>query len=164
MWLWQTRSATAALCFQGTYKMLLTSSVLIHSDIHWSQPGEKRMTGGTNWQPKAAPTTTWNPVSMVTHTWFLLYSCLILLPNNHGPCNVVLLCAYLLFVFKIICVINPYMYCPVCVPSATINHGLPCHHTDRHDGIWHGQYSGKYTVCVHQVVCKKGLCIVALNL
>uniref|UniRef100_A0A8C4NM74 Phosphatidylinositol-binding clathrin assembly protein n=1 Tax=Dicentrarchus labrax TaxID=13489 RepID=A0A8C4NM74_DICLA len=31
------------------------------NDIHWSQPGEKRMTGGTNWQPKAAPTTTWNP-------------------------------------------------------------------------------------------------------
>uniref|UniRef100_A0A668VN10 Phosphatidylinositol-binding clathrin assembly protein n=1 Tax=Oreochromis aureus TaxID=47969 RepID=A0A668VN10_OREAU len=36
------------------------------NDIHWSQPGEKRMTGGTNWQPKAAPTTTWNPVSMVS--------------------------------------------------------------------------------------------------
>ncbi|XP_058489611.1 phosphatidylinositol binding clathrin assembly protein b isoform X6 [Solea solea] len=34
------------------------------NDIHWSQPGEKRMTGGTHWQPKAAPTTTWNPVSM----------------------------------------------------------------------------------------------------
>ncbi|XP_037533497.1 phosphatidylinositol binding clathrin assembly protein b isoform X1 [Nematolebias whitei] len=34
------------------------------NDIHWSQPGERRMTGGTNWQPKAAPTTTWNPVSM----------------------------------------------------------------------------------------------------
>ncbi|KAM4628239.1 phosphatidylinositol binding clathrin assembly protein b isoform 5-T5 [Polymixia lowei] len=34
------------------------------NDIHWSQPGEKRLTGGTNWQPKAAPTTTWNPVSM----------------------------------------------------------------------------------------------------
>ncbi|XP_015228123.1 PREDICTED: phosphatidylinositol-binding clathrin assembly protein isoform X1 [Cyprinodon variegatus] len=34
------------------------------NDMHWSQPGEKRMTGGTNWQPKAAPTTTWNPVSM----------------------------------------------------------------------------------------------------
>ncbi|KAM8768949.1 phosphatidylinositol binding clathrin assembly protein b isoform 7-T7 [Acanthopagrus schlegelii] len=34
------------------------------NDIHWSQPGEKRMTGGTNWQPKAAPSTTWNPVSM----------------------------------------------------------------------------------------------------
>ncbi|TWW77075.1 Phosphatidylinositol-binding clathrin assembly protein [Takifugu flavidus] len=34
------------------------------NDIHWNQPGEKRMTGGTNWQPKAAPTTTWNPVSM----------------------------------------------------------------------------------------------------
>ncbi|XP_046892052.1 phosphatidylinositol binding clathrin assembly protein b isoform X8 [Hypomesus transpacificus] len=34
------------------------------NDIHWSQPGERRLTGGTNWQPKAAPTTTWNPVSM----------------------------------------------------------------------------------------------------
>uniref|UniRef100_A0A4W6FKL7 Phosphatidylinositol-binding clathrin assembly protein n=1 Tax=Lates calcarifer TaxID=8187 RepID=A0A4W6FKL7_LATCA len=42
------------------------------NDIHWSQPGEKRMTGGTNWQPKAAPTTTWNPVSMVIHTDFSL--------------------------------------------------------------------------------------------
>uniref|UniRef100_A0A8D3A8U9 Phosphatidylinositol binding clathrin assembly protein b n=1 Tax=Scophthalmus maximus TaxID=52904 RepID=A0A8D3A8U9_SCOMX len=41
------------------------------NDIHWSQPGEKRMTGGTNWQPKAAPSTTWNPVSMViTHRSF----------------------------------------------------------------------------------------------
>ncbi|XP_056296707.1 phosphatidylinositol binding clathrin assembly protein b isoform X2 [Pseudoliparis swirei] len=34
------------------------------NDMHWSQPGEKRMTGGTNWQLKAAPSTTWNPVSM----------------------------------------------------------------------------------------------------
>ncbi|XP_064831045.1 phosphatidylinositol-binding clathrin assembly protein-like isoform X10 [Oncorhynchus masou masou] len=34
------------------------------NDIHWSQPGEKRLTGGSNWQPKAAPNTTWNPVSM----------------------------------------------------------------------------------------------------
>uniref|UniRef100_A0AAV2J144 Phosphatidylinositol-binding clathrin assembly protein n=1 Tax=Knipowitschia caucasica TaxID=637954 RepID=A0AAV2J144_KNICA len=34
------------------------------NDIHWSQPGEKRMTGGMHWQPKAAPSTTWNPVSM----------------------------------------------------------------------------------------------------
>uniref|UniRef100_A0A8C7S717 Phosphatidylinositol-binding clathrin assembly protein n=1 Tax=Oncorhynchus mykiss TaxID=8022 RepID=A0A8C7S717_ONCMY len=38
------------------------------NDIHWSQPGEKRLTGGSNWQPKAAPNTTWNPVSMVIHT------------------------------------------------------------------------------------------------
>uniref|UniRef100_A0AAY4AFM2 Phosphatidylinositol-binding clathrin assembly protein n=1 Tax=Denticeps clupeoides TaxID=299321 RepID=A0AAY4AFM2_9TELE len=36
------------------------------NDIHWTQPGEKKMTGGLNWQPKAAPSTTWNPVSMVT--------------------------------------------------------------------------------------------------
>ncbi|XP_029301892.1 phosphatidylinositol binding clathrin assembly protein b isoform X11 [Cottoperca gobio] len=34
------------------------------NDMHWVQPGEKRMTGGTNWQPKAAPSTTWNPVAM----------------------------------------------------------------------------------------------------
>uniref|UniRef100_A0A4W5QNE7 Phosphatidylinositol binding clathrin assembly protein b n=1 Tax=Hucho hucho TaxID=62062 RepID=A0A4W5QNE7_9TELE len=34
------------------------------NDIHWSQPGEKRLTGGSNWQPKAAPNTTWNTVSM----------------------------------------------------------------------------------------------------
>uniref|UniRef100_A0A673GRA2 Phosphatidylinositol-binding clathrin assembly protein n=1 Tax=Sinocyclocheilus rhinocerous TaxID=307959 RepID=A0A673GRA2_9TELE len=34
------------------------------SDIHWNQPGEKKLTGGMNWQPKTAPSTTWNPVSM----------------------------------------------------------------------------------------------------
>lgn len=60
-------ATAAALCFQGSRKLVLTPTVLICSDMHWSQPGEKRMTGGTNWQPKAAPSTTWNPVSMVTH-------------------------------------------------------------------------------------------------
>ncbi|XP_066443408.1 phosphatidylinositol-binding clathrin assembly protein isoform X7 [Eleutherodactylus coqui] len=34
------------------------------NDVHWSQPGEKRLTGGTNWQPKVAPTTTWNPATL----------------------------------------------------------------------------------------------------
>ncbi|XP_051971844.1 phosphatidylinositol binding clathrin assembly protein a isoform X13 [Xyrauchen texanus] len=34
------------------------------NDIHWSQPGEKKLTGGNNWQPKMAPTTTWNPATM----------------------------------------------------------------------------------------------------
>ncbi|XP_051963277.1 phosphatidylinositol binding clathrin assembly protein b isoform X4 [Xyrauchen texanus] len=34
------------------------------NDIHWNQPGERKMTGGMNWQPKTAPSTTWNPVSM----------------------------------------------------------------------------------------------------
>ncbi|XP_047462823.1 phosphatidylinositol binding clathrin assembly protein a isoform X11 [Mugil cephalus] len=34
------------------------------NDLHWSQPGEKRLTGGTNWQPKMAPSTTWNPPAM----------------------------------------------------------------------------------------------------
>ncbi|XP_045895299.1 phosphatidylinositol binding clathrin assembly protein a isoform X4 [Micropterus dolomieu] len=34
------------------------------NDLHWSQPGEKKLTGGTNWQPKTAPSTTWNPGTM----------------------------------------------------------------------------------------------------
>uniref|UniRef100_A0A674MXS7 Phosphatidylinositol-binding clathrin assembly protein n=1 Tax=Takifugu rubripes TaxID=31033 RepID=A0A674MXS7_TAKRU len=34
------------------------------SDLHWSQPGERKLTGGTNWQPKTAPSTTWNPANM----------------------------------------------------------------------------------------------------
>ncbi|XP_016118550.1 phosphatidylinositol-binding clathrin assembly protein isoform X7 [Sinocyclocheilus grahami] len=37
-----------------------------NNDIHWSHPGEKKLTGGTNWQPKMAPTTTWNPATMAT--------------------------------------------------------------------------------------------------
>ncbi|XP_063287093.1 phosphatidylinositol-binding clathrin assembly protein isoform X7 [Pelobates fuscus] len=34
------------------------------NDVHWSQPGEKKLTGGSNWQPKVAPTTTWNPATL----------------------------------------------------------------------------------------------------
>ncbi|XP_043547533.1 phosphatidylinositol binding clathrin assembly protein a isoform X16 [Chiloscyllium plagiosum] len=34
------------------------------NDLHWNQPGERKLTGGTNWQPKLAPTTTWNPATM----------------------------------------------------------------------------------------------------
>uniref|UniRef100_A0A3Q0TF63 Phosphatidylinositol binding clathrin assembly protein a n=1 Tax=Amphilophus citrinellus TaxID=61819 RepID=A0A3Q0TF63_AMPCI len=34
------------------------------NDLHWSQPGEKKLTGGTNWHPKTAPSTTWNPATM----------------------------------------------------------------------------------------------------
>ncbi|XP_054852879.1 phosphatidylinositol-binding clathrin assembly protein-like isoform X2 [Eublepharis macularius] len=32
------------------------------SDMQWSQPTEKRLTGGTNWQAKTSTSTTWNPV------------------------------------------------------------------------------------------------------
>ncbi|NXD81379.1 PICAL protein, partial [Halcyon senegalensis] len=32
----------------------------ISSDVNWTQPGEKKLTGGSNWQPKIAPTTAWN--------------------------------------------------------------------------------------------------------
>ncbi|XP_078514580.1 phosphatidylinositol-binding clathrin assembly protein isoform X11 [Lissotriton helveticus] len=34
------------------------------NDVLWSNPGERKLTGGTNWQPKVAPTTTWNPATM----------------------------------------------------------------------------------------------------
>ncbi|KAM7374920.1 hypothetical protein PAMP_007551 [Pampus punctatissimus] len=37
------------------------------NDLHWSQPGEKKLTGGNNWQPKTAPSTTWNPATMPPH-------------------------------------------------------------------------------------------------
>ncbi|KFM08886.1 Phosphatidylinositol-binding clathrin assembly protein, partial [Aptenodytes forsteri] len=30
------------------------------NDVNWTQPGEKKLTGGSNWQPKIAPTTAWN--------------------------------------------------------------------------------------------------------
>uniref|UniRef100_A0A4W3JPP1 Phosphatidylinositol binding clathrin assembly protein b n=1 Tax=Callorhinchus milii TaxID=7868 RepID=A0A4W3JPP1_CALMI len=35
------------------------------NDLLWNQPGEKKLTGGTNWQPKFAATTTWNPATLV---------------------------------------------------------------------------------------------------
>ncbi|KAM8899169.1 phosphatidylinositol binding clathrin assembly protein a isoform 9-T9 [Spinachia spinachia] len=34
------------------------------NDLYWNQPGEKKLTGGNNWQPKTAPSTTWNPSAM----------------------------------------------------------------------------------------------------
>ncbi|XP_026185129.1 phosphatidylinositol binding clathrin assembly protein a isoform X28 [Mastacembelus armatus] len=36
------------------------------NDIHWTQPGEKKLTGGNNWQPKTASSTTWNPATMAS--------------------------------------------------------------------------------------------------
>uniref|UniRef100_A0AAQ5ZGP7 Phosphatidylinositol-binding clathrin assembly protein n=1 Tax=Amphiprion ocellaris TaxID=80972 RepID=A0AAQ5ZGP7_AMPOC len=42
------------------------------NDLHWSQPGEKKLTGGTNWQPKTAPSTTWNPATMVGLAPFII--------------------------------------------------------------------------------------------
>ncbi|XP_040111454.1 phosphatidylinositol-binding clathrin assembly protein isoform X7 [Oryx dammah] len=34
------------------------------NDVNWTQPGEKKLTGGSNWQPKVAPTTAWNAATM----------------------------------------------------------------------------------------------------
>ncbi|XP_029957369.1 phosphatidylinositol-binding clathrin assembly protein-like isoform X1 [Salarias fasciatus] len=33
------------------------------NDLHWSQPGERKLTGGNNWQPRTAPST-WSPAAM----------------------------------------------------------------------------------------------------
>ncbi|XP_028278264.1 phosphatidylinositol binding clathrin assembly protein a isoform X9 [Parambassis ranga] len=60
------------------------------NDLHWSQPGEKKLTGGTNWQPKTAPSTTWNPATMApsvmafpanTPTGMMAYA----MPPHVGP-------------------------------------------------------------------------------
>ncbi|NXU19510.1 PICAL protein, partial [Pardalotus punctatus] len=34
------------------------------SDMQWSQPTEKKLTGGTNWQAKTSTSTTWNPAPL----------------------------------------------------------------------------------------------------
>lgn len=49
----------------AAYQIWFHDSLHLCSDLHWSQPGEKKLTGGTNWQPKTAPSTTWNPATMV---------------------------------------------------------------------------------------------------
>ncbi|NWY48663.1 PICAL protein, partial [Sylvia atricapilla] len=36
------------------------------SDMQWSQPTEKKLTGGTNWQAKTSTSTTWNPTPLPT--------------------------------------------------------------------------------------------------
>ncbi|XP_034614911.1 phosphatidylinositol-binding clathrin assembly protein isoform X12 [Trachemys scripta elegans] len=35
------------------------------NDVNWTQPGEKKLTGGSNWQPKVAPTTAWNAPTII---------------------------------------------------------------------------------------------------
>ncbi|XP_038674424.1 phosphatidylinositol binding clathrin assembly protein a isoform X21 [Scyliorhinus canicula] len=44
------------------------------NDLHWNQPGERKLTGGTNWQPKLAPTSTWNPATMRNGLQFPQYA------------------------------------------------------------------------------------------
>ncbi|NXX14566.1 PICAL protein, partial [Podargus strigoides] len=36
------------------------------NDVNWTQPGEKKLTGGSNWQPKIAPTTAWNAPTLLS--------------------------------------------------------------------------------------------------
>ncbi|KFP93981.1 Phosphatidylinositol-binding clathrin assembly protein, partial [Haliaeetus albicilla] len=52
------------------------------SDMQWTQPTEKKLTGGTNWQAKTSTSTTWNPTTLPTIPHMvisvLLKSCFIL--------------------------------------------------------------------------------------
>ncbi|KFO04617.1 Phosphatidylinositol-binding clathrin assembly protein, partial [Balearica regulorum gibbericeps] len=52
------------------------------SDMQWTQPTEKKLTGGTNWQAKTSTSTTWNPTPLpaIPHMviFVLLNSCFIL--------------------------------------------------------------------------------------
>ncbi|NWW49646.1 PICAL protein, partial [Pedionomus torquatus] len=58
------------------------------SDMQWTQPTEKKLTGGTNWQAKTSTSTTWNPTPlptiphMVTSVLLKLY--FILVPPQIG--------------------------------------------------------------------------------
>ncbi|XP_067842404.1 phosphatidylinositol binding clathrin assembly protein a isoform X15 [Heptranchias perlo] len=72
------------------------------SDLHWNQPGERKLTGGTNWQPKLAPTTTWNPATM-NGMHFLQYW---IQQQN-------MLCA------------PPIMAFPATTPTAVMGYGMP---------------------------------------
>ncbi|XP_028941418.1 phosphatidylinositol-binding clathrin assembly protein [Antrostomus carolinensis] len=45
---------------------LLPSTPLKQSDMQWTQPTEKKLTGGTNWQAKTSTSTTWNPAPLPT--------------------------------------------------------------------------------------------------
>ncbi|NXJ81948.1 PICAL protein, partial [Trogon melanurus] len=58
------------------------------SDMQWTQPAEKKLTGGTNWQAKTSTSTTWNPTPLATipHmvTSVLLKSCCMVVPPQVG--------------------------------------------------------------------------------
>lgn len=42
----------------------LTLHFSFRPDMHWNQPGEKKLTGGQNWQNKTMSTTQWGPAPM----------------------------------------------------------------------------------------------------
>jgi len=54
--------------------------------MQWTQPTEKKLTGGTNWQAKTSTSTTWNPTPLppIPHMVIsvLLKSCFILANAN----------------------------------------------------------------------------------
>ncbi|NWY18920.1 PICAL protein, partial [Aphelocoma coerulescens] len=63
------------------------------SDMQWSQPTEKKLTGGTNWQAKTSTSTTWNPTPLPT-----IPHMVISVLCNHTSFNFIyLFCGFLFF-------------------------------------------------------------------
>ncbi|NXH21356.1 PICAL protein, partial [Bucco capensis] len=46
------------------------------SDMQWTQPTEKKLTGGTNWQAKTSTSTTWNPAPLPTIPHMVVFALL----------------------------------------------------------------------------------------
>uniref|UniRef100_A0A669E369 Phosphatidylinositol-binding clathrin assembly protein n=1 Tax=Oreochromis niloticus TaxID=8128 RepID=A0A669E369_ORENI len=63
------------------------------NDLHWNQSDEKKLTGGTNWLPNTAPSTTWNPATMpprmgsmmITQPTMMYTQPVMRSPNPFGP-------------------------------------------------------------------------------
>lgn len=60
--------------------------------------------------------------------------------HNLEPCLHGDLCISTLLLCIMVVGIEVDLNLYLCVAPAIVDHELPCHHTYRHDGIWHGQW------------------------
>uniref|UniRef100_A0A672RZI6 Phosphatidylinositol-binding clathrin assembly protein n=1 Tax=Sinocyclocheilus grahami TaxID=75366 RepID=A0A672RZI6_SINGR len=60
-----TGSKLLASDLDSSLANLVGSDITLMSDMQWTQPGEKKLTGGTNWQSKTmSSTTAWSPAPL----------------------------------------------------------------------------------------------------
>lgn len=76
----------------------LTAWFHFRSDMQWSQPTEKKLTGGTNWQAKTSTSTTWNPTPLPTIPPHMVISGLW---NHSSFWQMLLLCLHSFIIFYI---------------------------------------------------------------
>ncbi|XP_024050378.1 phosphatidylinositol-binding clathrin assembly protein isoform X11 [Terrapene carolina triunguis] len=88
------------------------------NDVNWTQPGEKKLTGGSNWQPKVAPTTAWNAPTIIWKEKQYLSSGHLPALILGGSCQ---------------------------LRSCTACNGLSCYNTNRNDGLWNANTDGRCT-------------------